>query len=64
MSFIFRNKDKAIYQDKGKQANNIKNAFPSGATRAQILTKMQSLIDRDLINGCACGCRGDFEPIK
>jgi hypothetical protein len=23
--------------------------------------KLQSLIDRKLIDGCTCGCRGDFE---
>jgi hypothetical protein len=26
-----------------------------------ILSKCQSLIDRGLLDGCTCGCRGDFE---
>ncbi len=25
-----------------------------------VLTKAQSLLDRGQIDGCACGCRGDF----
>jgi hypothetical protein len=28
---------------------------------AAVLAKAQSLIDRGLLYGCACGCRGDFE---
>ncbi len=26
-----------------------------------VRAKMRSLIDRGLVSGCACGCRGDFE---
>jgi hypothetical protein len=25
-----------------------------------VLAKMRSLIDKGLVDGCACGCRGDF----
>lgn len=28
-----------------------------------VLAKAKRLIERGLINGCACGCRGDFERI-
>lgn len=27
-----------------------------------VLAKMRALIRRGLVKGCACGCRGDFEP--
>lgn len=26
-----------------------------------MLAKCQALIDRELLDGCTCGCRGDFE---
>jgi hypothetical protein len=29
--------------------------------RKLVLAKCQALIDRGLLDGCACGCRGDFE---
>ena len=31
------------------------------APRKVILAKMRALLRRGLIDGCACGCRGDFE---
>lgn len=35
----------------------ILTVIPSGV----FLRKMQGLIDKGFIGGCACGCRGDFE---
>jgi len=32
-----------------------------GAPRRVVLSKARKLIDRGLLDGCACGCRGDFE---
>jgi hypothetical protein len=32
--------------------------FPAKVVRA----KLQSMVRRKLIDGCTCGCRGDFEP--
>jgi len=37
------------------------SAFPAGLPDKLVLAKMNSLIRRGLIEGCACGCRGDFE---
>ncbi len=31
------------------------------ASEKLILAKMKQLIKRGLVDGCACGCRGDFE---
>lgn len=39
----------------------MKQAFPSGTPRKLMLAKMKKLVDRRLVSGCACGCRGDFE---
>lgn len=42
-------------------ANSVANAMPRGTPANLQLAKMQSLIDRGLVDGCTCGCRGDFE---
>lgn len=36
---------------------------PGGIPQKVIRAKAKRLIGRGLINGCACGCRGDFERI-
>jgi len=39
---------------------SVRDAFPHGTPDNMILSKMRSLIKRGIVNGCACGCRGDF----
>lgn len=34
-------------------------AFPD-VPREILIEKLRSMIERELISGCACGCRGDF----
>lgn len=34
-----------------------------GVPKKVVLAKAQRLIDRRLLDGCTCGCRGDFEPV-
>ena len=42
--------------------NSVRVAMPQNlASDKLILAKMRSLIGRGLVNGCGCGCRGDFE---
>jgi hypothetical protein len=36
------------------------DAMPPGTPQKVALAKMRALIKRGLIDGCACGCRGDF----
>lgn len=36
-------------------------AFDKGTPRKRILARMHRLVERGLVSGCACGCRGDFE---
>jgi len=43
---------------------NVKNAMPNGINDKLVLAKMKMLIRRDLVGGCACGCRGDFVITK
>lgn len=35
-------------------------AMPENTPTKVALAKMRSLIKRKLVNGCPCGCRGDF----
>lgn len=44
-----------------QNACSIRPAFPEWANDKLIRSKMKSLIHRNLVTGCACGCRGDFE---
>lgn len=36
-------------------------AMPLDTPEKLVLAKMQKLIKRKLVDGCCCGCRGDFE---
>lgn len=35
-------------------------AFPAGVPDKLLLAKMAGLMRRDLVDGCPCGCRGDY----
>ena len=39
---------------------DVGQAMPPGTPRKLVLAKMRSLIKRKLVDGCDCGCRGDF----
>lgn len=43
-----------------KPDNSVINAMPSGTPAKVALAKMRGLIKRGLVDGCGCGCRGDF----
>lgn len=38
----------------------ILDAFPDGTPEKVVMAKLKIMIKRKLINGCTCGCRGDF----
>lgn len=42
---------------------DVRNAMPNGFNLPPKLVhaKMRQLINNDLVDGCCCGCRGDFE---
>jgi hypothetical protein len=42
-------------------ARSVRNAMPNHVPDKLILAKMRMLISKGLVDGCACGCRGDFE---
>lgn len=39
----------------------VRPAMPPDAPDKLILAKMNKLLRRGLVDGCGCGCRGDFE---
>lgn len=39
----------------------VRDCMPAGVPPKLRLAKMRGLINRGLVTGCACGCRGDFE---
>jgi hypothetical protein len=41
--------------------NDVSAAMPEGTPSKVRLAKMRQLIRRGLVEGCPCGCRGDFE---
>ena len=42
---------------------DMQEAYPDVPPKV-LLAKCRSLIARNLIEGCACGCRGDFRPVE
>lgn len=38
----------------------ILDAFPEGTPEKVAMAKLKSMIKRGIIDGCTCGCRGDF----
>jgi len=43
-----------------KPENSVVHAMPEGTPPKLALAKMKSMIRKGLVEGCACGCRGDF----
>lgn len=40
---------------------SVLNAMPNGTPATLARAKMTMLIRRGLVDGCSCGCRGDYE---
>ena len=46
--------------DPKKHDNSVLRAMPPETPGKLALAKMRQLMKRGLVDGCACGCRGDF----
>lgn len=44
--------------------NSVQNGMPENVPEKLALAKMKQLIKRGLVDGCGCGCRGDFILLK
>lgn len=40
---------------------DVSAAMPAGIPEKLVLAKMRQMIRRRVVDGCTCGCRGDFE---
>lgn len=45
----------------GGHWRSVRKAMPPGLADKLVLAKMRSLVRRGLVDGCTCGCRGDWE---
>ncbi len=41
-------------------ARSVRHAMPPDVPGKLVLAKMRQLIHRGVVDGCGCGCRGDF----
>jgi hypothetical protein len=41
--------------------NSVVRAMPEGVSGKLALAKMKAMVRKGLVDGCPCGCRGDFE---
>jgi hypothetical protein len=41
--------------------NSVRNAMPKDTPDKVAIAKMRALIKRGLVDGCTCGCRGDYQ---
>lgn len=48
------------FEEADWNTNSIRQAFPKDTIGKLVLAKMRQLIKRHLVDGCGCGCRGDF----
>lgn len=42
-------------------SNSVQNAMPQNIPEKLVIVKMRNLIYKGIIDGCPCGCRGDYE---
>lgn len=49
------------WYDLDNNPRSVVHAMPKGMPQKLVLAKMKQLLKRGLVNGCGCGCRGDFE---
>ena len=61
MEFLLENKGHWCNWNFGDE-RDVRNSMPKNLSSEKlILSKMRQLMKRGLVDGCDCGCRGDFE---
>lgn len=65
LKFLLRHRGRwATWSNDSKFMPTVVNAMPKGIPRKLVLAKMRMMIRRGVVDGCGCGCRGDFEITK
>lgn len=54
-------KDRWCTHGDGYSMPTVQDVMPAGTPRKLQLAKMSSLLKKDLVEGCDCGCRGDWQ---
>jgi hypothetical protein len=49
------------WSDGTPNKRSVRHAMPADTPEKLYLAKMQQLIGKGLVDGCPCGCRGDYE---
>ena len=61
LEFLLANKGHWCNWFGNEYERSVTLAMPKQTPRKLVLAKMRQLIHRGVVEGCACGCRGDFE---
>lgn len=61
LKFLFKHRDRWCTWGDGIHMPTVQDAMPEGTPEKLQLAKMKTLRKRGLVDGCGCGCRGDFE---
>lgn len=62
LEYLLRHRDQWCFWNGNDR--NVMHAMPEGTPPKVALAKMEVLIRKGLVDGCSCGCRGDFEITK
>lgn len=63
LTFLADNKGPANWyceKDGTPYHNSVAISVPFGTPQKLLLKKMEMMVRRGVVDGCACGCRGDF----
>ena len=60
VDFIIKNGRNKRYTWFEGQENDLGKSMPEGISRKLVLSKLRSMVRRKILDGCTCGCRGDF----
>lgn len=61
LEFLAMRKGQLLTFGAGHSMTSVGGSMPKETPAKLQLSKMRKLIERGLVSGCACGCRGDFE---
>lgn len=64
IDFIIKNGSDKKYTWFEIAENDLGKAMPENIPRKLVLSKIRSMIKRKILDGCDCGCRGDFTLVK
>jgi len=62
LEFLFKHKDGWCFNFDPKDCErSVYFAFPKDVPHKLLVSKMRNMIKKGLVDGCDCGCRGDYQ---